>query len=134
MTEATIAFRKIFQSTLPYGSDVTPGMIPSCPSFQSTLPYGSDDFDILLSFQTVDFNPRSLTGATTHRQIFLFQLAAFQSTLPYGSDHITPANIKATGISIHAPLRERLYQKHRLYPYNRISIHAPLRERPEIDG
>ena len=32
---------------------------------------------------------------------------AFQSTLPYGSDRIQQEDGRRTGISIHAPLRER---------------------------
>ena len=54
--------------------------------FQSTLPCGSDK-DAGLEIKTSDdFNPRSLAGATTARYILK----------------------KTTGISIHAPLRERL--------------------------
>ena len=75
-----------------------------------------------------DFNPRSLTGATTgtakalsdqaisihaplrERQkwsAFVLFKIKFQSTLPCGSDKLRCNMDKSTVISIHAPLRER---------------------------
>ena len=54
-----------FQSTLPYGSDYEVGDYePIELLFQSTLPYGSDPqlYSIVNTF--LNFNPRSLTGAT----------------------------------------------------------------------
>ena len=54
--------------------------------FQSTLPYGSDLIHLLLFCSENYFNPRSLTGATWLQSFSL--------------SHV--------GISIHAPLRERL--------------------------
>ena len=54
----------------------------------------------------INFNPRSLTGATKLRIAKKIQLL-FQSTLPHGSDieiRYTMCNVQ---ISIHAPSRER---------------------------
>ena len=76
----------IFQSTLPYGSDLMVLMVlVLIITFQSTLPYGSDS-RIIAKFSTnANFNPRSLTGATVEW---------------YERSDDYP-------ISIHAPLRER---------------------------
>ena len=58
--------KRLFQSTLPYGSDYIKLIFTgNSRFFQSTLPYGSDHtviaaFDSCVNF----FNPRSLTGAT----------------------------------------------------------------------
>ena len=76
--------------------------------FQSTLPYGSDKVETAVPSKPPNFNPRSLTGATQVNS-FLFP---------------------AGGISIHAPLRERLPDAKKYLYGNTISIHAPLRERP----
>ena len=77
----------------------------------------------------MNFNPRSLTGAT--EKIALLQmLLEFQSTLPHGSDYLDefcPADFY--GISIHAPSRERLYTLKNMLDLPIISIHAPSRER-----
>ena len=57
----------------------------------------------------MDFNPRSLAGAT-QRSIQVKKRQLFQSTLPCGSDPEASAVAAAKlDISIHAPLRERLY-------------------------
>ena len=97
-----------FQSTLPCGSDlrrnVALEVIPisihaplrerraatgqkdkTSKQFQSTLPCGSDAAASRLIYTWIDFNPRSLAGAT-------------KNMMP-----LTPI----VGISIHAPLRER---------------------------
>ena len=104
----------------------------SCGSsslFQSTLPCGSDrrraakQLNLTISIHAplrerllvaalrvgvnVNFNPRSLAGATTHRATFIWR----------------------QGISIHAPLRERPQTEGYFDSVNDISIHAPLRER-----
>ena len=56
-------------------------------AFQSTLPYGSDGkHPWVTGGLGVDFNPRSLTGATIISQL-VKPFVRFQSTLPYGSDH-----------------------------------------------
>ena len=84
--DAQDAHTGAFQSTLPYGSDLS-HLSRSFRSyeFQSTLPYGSDSGVSATSVDDEDFNPRSLTGAThviqTQTHPYLFQ-----STLPYGSD------------------------------------------------
>ena len=97
-----------FQSTLPRGSDsTTPSHTPSIPLFQSTLPRGSDVSCGDSAFRSINFNPRSLAGATSsaagdYSAVVYFNprsLAGattyrttlpatwiFQSTLPRGSD------------------------------------------------
>ena len=79
--------------------------------FQSTLPYGSDGCKVSLRRNAIDFNPRSLTGAT----ININAINSFNR------------------ISIHAPLRERRTIYGERYEKKGISIHAPLRER-QITG
>ena len=75
-----------FQSTLPYGSDMRTILSRNLRSiFQSTLPYGSDEDTAESAILRLNFNPRSLTGATIG-----------------GID-----NGSSKKISIHAPLRER---------------------------
>ena len=96
-----------FQSTLPYGSDSPrffvlisiaisihaplrerPCCRKTCPPkyrFQSTLPYGSDKPRRKHLVRRRNFNPRSLTGATSAVGQHSY-LPKFQSTLPYGSD------------------------------------------------
>ena len=120
--------------------------------FQSTLPYGSDLRSDWGTGGEGYFNPRSLTGATgchngmtnnkaisihaplrerqqyglAHHPQSLFQSTLpygsdhtfhknfrrrkFQSTLPYGSDNPVPTPGNTPAISIHAPLRERQKQ------------------------
>ena len=97
--------------------------------FQSTLPCGSDLGNKAIETRAFNFNPRSLAGATGRRR----------------------ADPESAGISIHAPLRERLAvcgtKTVTLGDFNPrslagatnlrgvertrswISIHAPLRER-----
>ena len=54
-----------FQSTLPHGSDkLLASNIIKRIIFQSTLPHGSDSKSILIIGNILNFNPRSLTGAT----------------------------------------------------------------------
>ena len=101
-------WRAIFQSTLPYGSDLEfQDEDGRHREFQSTLPYGSDTSPIRRSCRTSDFNPRSRMGAT--RLAGVAELAlTFQSTLPYGSDPFqTLINELINEISIHAPVWER---------------------------
>ena len=120
-----------FQSTLPCGSDpfVRPlsgnvwhfnprslagatiiGLINvATRAFQSTLPCGSDIYLLNSSTKLSYFNPRSLAGATTGFFVKIANLNEFQSTLPCGSDADVVAVVAPiSGISIHAPLRERL--------------------------
>ena len=96
-----------FQSTLPRGSDLKPLPRPLVPTaFQSTLPRGSDITENTLKNIQLDFNPRSLAGATSNPVWYI------------------------QAISIHAPSRER--RRPFLWPRQStgISIHAPSRERP----
>ena len=153
MPTKTAHFR-IFQSTLPYGSD---GQCLGCrldkanisilaplrerlksgkyslPNvlFQSTLPYGSDLGSVLTAGANVNFNPRSLAGATSRTAdirrsypsfnprsltgatppffICSAEYDPFQSTLPHRSDAAAvPAQEQTQRISIHAPSQERL--------------------------
>ena len=54
--------------------------------FQSTLPRGSDNSDKTKFKNILNFNPRSLAGATVTTFLIVVTLARFQSTLPRGSD------------------------------------------------
>ena len=98
----------------------------------------------------MDFNPRSLAGATRNN-LLQYRVLKFQSTLPYGSDKRWDYLFGSKAISIHAPLRERLgfglLLRNTLTHFNPrsltgatsdlfstfdrrvISIHAPSRER-----
>ena len=78
---------KLFQSTLPRGSDQNKLWLPGVLiKFQSTLPRGSDPALLAALMAISDyFNPRSLAGAT---------LARLGDAL-------------GLSISIHAPSRER---------------------------
>ena len=98
--------------------------------FQSTLPYGSDCCTLKTLQALHYFNPRSLTGATFVKQSTNTN-RLFQSTLPYGSDHLALLLPRQRGISIHAPLRERLCESSNTSSEQKISIHAPLRERQD---
>ena len=146
-----------FQSTLPHGSDTGYNLFRSPTiEFQSTLPHGSDmlrrceaivpaGISIhapsrerqILFYQSqiiiIDFNPRSLTGATTRPMIGLYVVFIFQSTLPHGSDMwCMDAKKNAFYISIHAPSRERHAKAAIIDTKMLISIHAPSRERQSI--
>ena len=81
---------KLFQSTLPCGSDglLLPADIPQ-DTFQSTLPCGSDTTAAKLSSSE----------------------KVFQSTLPCRSDIDARGGTRYTEISIHAPLRERQFDR-----------------------
>ena len=97
--------------------------------FQSTLPYGSDAGSFSFKIPCSNFNPRSLTGATTFLNKF-FCLCRISIHAPLRERPVLQALQNGTiNISIHAPLRER----HKVVPAlcirNAISIHAPLRER-----
>ena len=101
------------------------------PIFQSSLPRGSDRSKQFLCGDYRDFNPRSLTGATLRLLLLIVDFCTFQSTLPYGSDKLQQALVEQqAAISIHAPLRERLFVAVLNFKLFDISIHAPLRERP----
>ena len=79
---------KIFQSTLPRGSDFHKSFTFFCFNlFQSTLPRGSDIISTTACMIHIYFNPRSLAGATFVISL-ICSAVKFQSTLPRGSDHL----------------------------------------------
>ena len=122
---------KLFQSTLPCGSD--PAKAASDPSlavsihapvwerqityffrgvftpFQSTLPCGSD-FLFIFFLRLRGFNPRSRVGATF-----------WQGWVRAGD-----------GVSIHAPVWERQAMGKASSEFDMVSIHAPVWERLPI--
>ena len=128
-----------------------PAVTPTYLVFQSTLPHGSDYRVCFCKKMHLNFNPRSLTGATALSTSKL-RVCTFQSTFPHGSDAASEMSADGKIISIHAPSRERhmdnsltsnviAFQstlphgsdyctcvQHRRY--QTISIHAPSRERP----
>ena len=82
--------------------------VPALPvRFQSTLPCRSDRHQDYSATLYMDFNPRSLAGATRNN-LLQYRVLKFQSTLPYGSDKRWDYLFGSKAISIHAPLRERL--------------------------
>ena len=106
-------------------------IILSVPSllFQSTLPYGSDIHRIITSNGMKNFNPRSLTGAT-HDCICRYETYQyFNPRSLTGATFMVSYFSYSSLISIHAPLRERLSVSYRSLKFIDISIHAPLRER-----
>ena len=148
-----IFWKLSFQSTLPYGSDIKTFIPVRFPvEFQSTLPYGSDlaaplsetcgiisihaplqerrGLFLRTFAEGVDFNPRSLTGATSVLVNGLCVVCIFQSTLPYGSDigHINSKMLISLFQSTLPYGSDRKGQR-LLQILISISIHAPLRER-----
>ena len=142
----------IFQSTLPYGSDLLLLLLLLISSvFQSTLPYGSDTFGAGAEDERTCISIHAPLRERRRRRRWWCRYMEFQSTLPYGSDSDSTAKAHVEKISIHAPLRERqlsaclsvllmIFQS--TLPYGSdtsptsgfsspqdISIHAPLRER-----
>ena len=99
--------------------------------FQSTLPHGSDQVVTCRELRSVDFNPRSLTGATTVTIQSCPDRAVFQSTLPHGSDcRQSPAATGAKAFQSTLPHGSDVAILF-IPPSNyAISIHAPSRERP----
>ena len=126
-------------------------MVTPLNRFQSTLPYGSDFLIVKILVKSVNFNPRSLTGATSlhrdHLQLFFISIHAplrerlsYRCSMPssrvnFNPRSLTGATIRNTSlysshpISIHAPLRERHKANDWAIRCVHISIHAPLRER-----
>ena len=120
-----------FQSTLPHGSDQGRSSSALAPKvFQSTLPHGSDLRNDININPVRNFNPRSLTGATTIYSLYHLTYE-FQSTLPHGSDgglstinsglslDFNPRSLTGATLN-HASSKN----------CGSISIHAPSRERP----
>ena len=107
----SIYFLFIFQSTLPYGSDVAvdKSKVGFC-GISIHAPLRERQMPNIQRLFISHFNPRSLTGATLP-PLLLVKLMSFQSTLPYGSDVMSKElfeKVTKNVISIHAPLRERL--------------------------
>ena len=144
--------RRLFQSTLPHGSDsgrdtlyveyyVISILAPSRERLHDILGrLGALHISILAPSRERHcygyvicsffyFNPRSLAGAT-RRLISRFPLTAFQSSLPRGSDRQQCGYIDRSAISILAPSRERRFCFDFLPHISVISILAPSRERP----
>ena len=122
---------KIFQSTLPHGSDVAGNIFNLAVSrFQSTLPHGSDGALLLWWFISKDFNPRSLTGATNAIVRLVQHIKNFNPRSLTGATLWSPRDVGEQVISIHAPSRERLSSMVSPPTTFHISIHAPSRERP----
>ena len=103
----------------------------SLMAFQSTLPHGSDNTALKPTLSIIDFNPRSLTGATfphdkqAPKQNYFNPRSLTGATCRFSQYH------RFTGISIHAPSRERHTGHGVTLYYSGISIHAPSRERLE---
>ena len=118
--------------------------------FQSTLPRGSDHIPLPALAALVDFNPRSLAGATLpplapltvslisihapSRERHVFQtfsdfVAVFQSTLPRGSDIIIRVQNKLRHNFNPRSLAGATRRKLASSSAPEISIHAPSRER-----
>ena len=122
---------RAFQSTLPHGSDPCSSSITTSLPISIHAPSRERLIHIRLLAGCRDFNPRSLTGATTRSRAGLNGFLTFQSTLPHGSDRVMAAcRIHDVVISIHAPSRERLSTTFSKFFRFQISIHAPSRERP----
>ena len=144
-----------FQSTLPRGSDGwSHEPTVAAVIFQSTLPRGSDGlsqprliYRLAISIHapsrerpyvngnkltgTMNFNPRSLAGATDTNGAARVVMAPFQSTLPRGSDlKVTQVykGRKAFQSTLPRGSDVILYTTKGKQP--KISIHAPSRERP----
>ena len=97
--------------------------------FQSTLPRGERRKDaVLISNNTLNFNPRSREGSDVYIAFQDQTLNKFQSTLPRGERllHLHIQNGNCT-ISIHAPARGATFKSETPYTQGVISIHAPAR-------
>ena len=97
--------------------------------FQSTLPRGSDLRGMLSISRSINFNPRSLAGATCSPCSSLRSMNSFQSTLPRGSDRHSAKSayllLNFNPRSLAGATKERAAEERRCS----ISIHAPSRER-----
>ena len=118
----------VFQSTLPCGSDLNLVCAPFVFRISIHAPLRERHCGHMYRISGIDFNPRSLAGATVivldEIDKFPFQSTlpcgsdmpgrmplqlwiVFQSTLPCGSDGYRVMQWDVVEISIHAPLRER---------------------------
>ena len=121
-------WKSLFQSTLPYGSDSSNLPLELGTAISIHAPLRERYIHHILLSELLDFNPRSLTGATGYN-LFRSPTLEFQSTLPYGSDlyvvrthgkqrYFNPRSLTGARNSVLYTARD-----------TRISIHAPLRER-----
>ena len=97
--------------------------------FQSTLPHGSDIAALKVNEFVLNFNPRSLTGATFKIPDYYLKLFISIHAPSRERQAKREALTEAKPISIHAPSRERLSICENLNDAGIISIHAPSRER-----
>ena len=98
-------------------------------TFQSTLPHGSDYIFCPLTFSVEYFNPRSLTGATFAFMSIRNSPSYFNPRSLTGATGTYNFQPTVSGISIHAPSRERPFSQSGQGQNASISIHAPSRER-----
>ena len=84
------------------------GLLYAPRIFQSTLPHGSDWHYVmrLCAFMQISIHAPSRERLVV-AVVVMEMLLQFQSTLPHGSDHYQRLLPGHTGISIHAPSRER---------------------------
>ena len=75
--------------------------------FQSTLPHGSDGSKVSLGSYTINFNPRSLTGATASNRTESSSKKNFNPRSLTGATAVGSIFGNRSAISIHAPSRER---------------------------
>ena len=97
----------LFQSTLPYGSELQATSLTSVAIISIHAPLRERPTICRTDHDKIHFNPRSLTGANSNSNFWFL----------------------VTLISIHAPLRERAFVRVAAHAGFFISIHAPLRER-----
>ena len=146
--------RVLFQSTLPYGSDIVRQRNRHCIGISIHAPSRERPTCRKEVHQTMYFNPRSLTGATTISHFALVYCHDFNPRSLTGATagmidtagrrvNFNPRSLTGatygyntvgavTFISIPAPSRERLMPTELLVNVEDISIHAPSRERQYI--
>ena len=119
----------IFQSTLPYGSDALGASYNSIGGISIHAPSRERLLWRATVSRLINFNPRSLTGATIERAIWS-QARIFQSTLPHGSDSNQDSELTYTEYFNPRSLTGATARVVAGKQSQEISIHAPLRERP----
>ena len=120
-----VSITLVFQSTLPCGSDFKLGFITINGAISIHAPLRERPASIIaLIISSLNFNPRSLAGATSSKVFSCYCQVRFQSTLPCGSDLGLIHQIVDVKISIHAPLRERPQQP--LTPHSLLLFQSTL--------
>ena len=84
--------------------------------FQSSLPHGSDLRQKQRLYCSQNFNPRSLTGATSRAEYLLRAASNFNPRSLTGATGLRRRQFIKGGISILAPSRERLNSAGRFNP------------------